>query len=61
MTDARAFRGYRFPAEVILWAVRWSLQFPISYRDLERMLADRGVQVDHEPRRDSRRLQLLTG
>jgi transposase-like protein len=23
MTDARAFRGYRFPAEVILWAVRW--------------------------------------
>ena len=43
MTTARAFRGYRFPAEVILWAVRWYLQFPISYRDLERMLADRGV------------------
>jgi len=32
---------------VILWAVRWYLQFPISYRDLERMLADRGVAVDH--------------
>ena len=47
MTDARAFRGFRFPAEVILWAVRWYLQFPISYRDLERMLADRGVEVDH--------------
>ena len=47
MTTARAFRGYRFPAEVILWAVRWYLQFPISYRDLERMLADRGVEVDH--------------
>src|SRR3954465_9806431 len=48
MTDtARAFRGFRFPAEVILWAVRWYLQFPISYRDLERMLADRGVTVDH--------------
>ena len=48
MTDAaRAFRGFRFPAEVILWAVRWYLQFPISYRDLERMLADRGVAVDH--------------
>jgi hypothetical protein len=47
MTTARAFRGYRFPAEVILWAVRWYLQFPISYRDLERMLADRGVAVDH--------------
>ena len=48
MTDAaRAFRGFRFPAEVILWAVRWYLQFSISYRDLERMLADRGVIVDH--------------
>ena len=47
MTDARAFRGFRFPAEVILWAVRWYLRFPISYRDLEHMLADRGVQVDH--------------
>ena len=48
MTNAaRAFRGFRFPAEVILWAVRWYLQFPISYRDLEAMLADRGVAVDH--------------
>ena len=48
MTNAaRAFRGFRFPAEVILWAVRWYLQFPISYRDLEAMLADRGVEVDH--------------
>ncbi len=47
MTDARVFRGCRFPAEVILWAVRWYLQFSISSRDLERMLADRGVQVDH--------------
>jgi hypothetical protein len=35
MTEARAFRSFRFPAEVILWAVRWYLQFPISYRDLE--------------------------
>src|SRR3712207_1383515 len=47
MTDARAFRGFRFPAEVVLEAVRWYLAFPISYRDLERMLADRGVAVDH--------------
>ncbi len=47
MTMARVFRGFRFPAEVILWAVRWHLQFPISYRDLERMPVDRGVAVDH--------------
>jgi transposase-like protein len=47
MSTARAFRGFRFPAEIILWAVRWYLQCPISSRDLEQMLADRGVQVDH--------------
>jgi hypothetical protein len=41
------FKGRQFTAGIILWAVRWYLQFPISYRDLERMLADRGVQVDH--------------
>ncbi|MDB5402742.1 MAG: transposase, family [Acetobacteraceae bacterium] len=34
-------------AEVILWAVRWYLMFPISYRDLELMLQNRGVSVDH--------------
>ncbi|MCW2239410.1 IS6 family transposase [Azospirillum canadense] len=41
------FKGRQFTAEVILWAVRWSLPFPISYRNLEHMLADRGVSVDH--------------
>ena len=34
MSKARAFRGFRFPAEVILWEVRWYLQFPVSYRDV---------------------------
>jgi hypothetical protein len=43
----RAFKGRQFNAEVILWAVRWYLMFPISYRDLELMLLDRGVSVDH--------------
>jgi transposase-like protein len=41
------FKGRQFTADVILWAIRWHLQFPISYRDLECMLADRGVRVDH--------------
>jgi transposase-like protein len=41
------FKGRQFTAEVILWAVRWYLMFPISYRDLELMLLDRGVEVDH--------------
>src|ERR1700682_2943072 len=43
----QAFKGRQFTAEVILWAVRWYLMFPVSYRDLELMLMDRGVEVDH--------------
>src|ERR671921_1136024 len=43
----QSFKGRQFTAEVILWAVRWYLMFPISYRDLELMLAERGVEVDH--------------
>src|ERR1700727_2835969 len=41
------FKGRQFTAEVILWAVRWYLMFPVSYRDLELMRLDRGVEVDH--------------
>ena len=43
----QSFKGRQFTAEVILWAVRWYLMFPISYRDLELMLADRGVEIAH--------------
>src|ERR1700680_5042609 len=39
--------GFRFPAEVILLAVRWYLRFGLSYRDLEELLAERGIDVDH--------------
>jgi transposase-like protein len=41
------FKGRQFTAEVILWAVHWYLMFSISYRDLELMFADCGVDVDH--------------
>jgi IS6 family transposase len=53
MITARAFRGLHFPVEIILWAVRWFTQFLVSYRDLEAMLADRGVAAGftHEPGR----------
>ena len=43
----QSFKGRQFTAKVILWAVRWYLMFPVSYRDLELMLQDRGVSVDH--------------
>ena len=42
-----AFAGYRFPPEVILLAVRRCLRFGLSYRDLEELLAERGIEVDH--------------
>jgi transposase-like protein len=32
---------------VILLAVRWYLRFGLSYRDLEELLAERGIEVDH--------------
>jgi transposase-like protein len=47
VVQGQAFKGRQFTAEVILWAVRWYLMFPISYRDIECMLQDRGVLVDH--------------
>ena len=47
MGRGNCFKGRQFTADVILWAVRWNLMFPVSYRDLELMLLDRGVEVDH--------------
>jgi transposase, IS6 family len=44
---ASAFAGFRFPSEVILLAVRWYLRYGLSYRDLEELLAERGIEVDH--------------
>jgi transposase, IS6 family len=42
-----AFSGYRFPPEVITLAVRWYLRFALSYRDVEELLAERDIEVDH--------------
>jgi hypothetical protein len=36
-----AFAGFRFPPDVIVLAVRLSLRFGLSYRDVEELLADR--------------------
>jgi IS6 family transposase len=42
-----AFAGFRFPADVIVVPVRWYLRYGLSYRDVEELLAERGIQVDH--------------
>ncbi|HPE73139.1 MAG TPA: IS6 family transposase [Candidatus Competibacter sp.] len=41
------FKGHRFEQDIILTGVRWYLAYPLSYRNLEEMLAERGVEVDH--------------
>src|SRR3954451_9725731 len=41
------FRGRHFHDEMIVLCVRWYLRYPLSYRDLEEMMAERGVTVDH--------------
>jgi IS6 family transposase len=45
--ELSTFVGYRFPPEVIMLAVRWYLRFALSYRDLEELLSERGIDVDH--------------
>ena len=41
------FKGHRFEQDIILTGVRWYLAYPLSYRNLEEMLAERGIEVDH--------------
>ncbi len=41
------FKHRHFEHEIIIWAVRWYCKYGISYRELEEMLSERGVQVDH--------------
>jgi transposase-like protein len=47
VVPSSAFKGFRFPPDVIVLAVRWYLRYGLSYRDLEELLAERGIEVDH--------------
>jgi transposase, IS6 family len=46
-SPSRPLAAYRFPREVIAVAVRWYLRFGLSYRDVEELLGERGITVDH--------------
>jgi hypothetical protein len=39
--------GFCFPPDVIMVAVRWHLRYALSYRDVEELLAERSIKVDH--------------
>src|SRR5215207_4547035 len=41
------FKGSQFEREILVWGVRWYVAYPISYRQLEEMMSERGVTVDH--------------
>jgi transposase, IS6 family len=47
MSNASPFKWRHFEAEIILLCVRWYLRYALSYRDLEEMMLERGLQVDH--------------
>ncbi len=46
-SSTSVFAGFRFPREVLSVAVRWYLRYGLSYRDVEELVAERGVDVDH--------------
>jgi hypothetical protein len=47
-TTAPDYKGFRFPAEVISHTVWLSFRFSLSYRDIEELLAQRGIAVTYE-------------
>jgi hypothetical protein len=57
------FKGSHFERNVILWGVRWYVAYPMSYRQLEEMMEERGVEVDHSTHAQSlgRQVCVFTG
>jgi IS6 family transposase len=47
MSKASPFTWRHFESEIILLCIRWYLRYALSYRDLEEMLLERGLHVDH--------------
>jgi IS6 family transposase len=43
----KSFKWKHYEGEIILLNVRWYLKYSLSYRNLEEMMAERGVEVDH--------------
>jgi putative transposase len=47
-TEALSYRGFRYPAEIISHCVWLYHRFPLSLREVEELMAERGVVVSHE-------------
>ena len=42
-----SFKGRQFPKNIILMAVRWYVAYPLIYRNIEELMAERNVKLDH--------------
>jgi transposase-like protein len=47
MNTKQPFKWKHFQGEIILLCVRWYLKYALSYRNLEEIMKDRGLSVDH--------------
>jgi transposase-like protein len=47
MNSKQPFKWRHFLPEIILLCVRWYLRYPLSYRNLSEMMAERGLSVNH--------------
>ena len=47
MSHPSPFKWRHFEADLILLCVRWYVRYSLSYRDLEEMMLERGLHVDH--------------
>src|ERR1039457_551107 len=47
MNNQNPFKWRHYEADIILLCVRWYLRYSLSYRDLEEMMRERGLHVDH--------------
>ena len=45
--QSKDFKWRHFQGDIILQCVRWYCKYGISYRDLEEMMSERGVIIDH--------------
>ncbi len=47
MASEERFHDGHFPKCIVLQAVFWYLRYSLSYRDIEELMKERGVEVDH--------------
>lgn len=47
MASEERFHGGHFPKHIVFQAVFWYLRYSLSYRDIEELMRERGVEIDH--------------